>query len=121
MFEKMITRIPKAKREQGSALVLALVSLAILAMVGASFALMVQSEVSSVSSNILGQKALYVAESGIENVLYQRSKKPEQMCFPYYYYDSGMNEAQRIDTVEAITGARSVIAAGAPRGPATQQ
>lgn len=102
----------------GSAIVVAMVSVAILSIAASAFILMVTSEIESVNSIVMTQKALYVAESGIENVLYQRSKKPGDMCFPYYYHDSSewKTSSQIIDNIELITGAPSGGIDSAPVG-----
>ncbi len=103
-------------RERGSALLLTMVAVCILAVIGGSFALMLQSEARSVKSNILAQQALYVAESGIQDVLFQRSKRPADMCFPFFFYDENLTETERLDEIKNITQARSGGIDSAPTG-----
>ncbi|MFA6451198.1 MAG: hypothetical protein WCX65_17105 [bacterium] len=105
----MLTRIIKkisGMRQEGMALLLAIISTAIMGFIGASFAIMVSNEARSVNSNILAQKALYVAESGISDVMFQRSKMPAEMCFPYFY-DATTTVQVRLNRIKDLTGSVS--------------
>ena len=70
-------------REQGAAFILAVLAIGILALMGASFAFMLENEARSQSRRAAFDQALFVAESGIEDVLYQRAKNQSDLCFPY--------------------------------------
>lgn len=105
----MITRWIKrmaVKRDEGMALLLAIISVTIMGFIGASFALMLSNETKSAGGNILAQKALFVAESGIQDVLFQRQKMPDQMCFPFFFH-STQSVVVRLNQIKAMTGARS--------------
>lgn len=117
---RVIKRIRVARlREEGFALLLAIIAVAILGFVGASFALMIQNEARSVNSTILAQQAMYVAESGIQDVLFQRSKMPAQLCFPFYSYDKDKTPQQRLDEIKSLTGFSAGGLSGAPAGTGT--
>ena len=70
-------------REQGAAFILAVIGMGILAIMGASFAFMLDNEAKSHARKTAYDQALFVAEAGIEDVLYQRSKNQSDLCFPY--------------------------------------
>lgn len=89
MMDRLLQRW-KASKQRGSAIVLALMSLVVLTMMGASFALMVQNEASGSAMQGAYDQALYVAEAGLQDVLYQRAKKAESLCFPFDS-DGGVN------------------------------
>jgi hypothetical protein len=103
-------------REQGIALLLTIVAVAVMGFLGATFAMMVSNEARSVNSGILAQQALYVAESGIQDILFQRSKMPDQLCFPFYYYDATKTQAQRLAEITSLTGFNSGGIDTAPLG-----
>lgn len=72
-----------ARDARGAALVLAVIAAGVLAIIGGAFAMIIQNEARNVSRATAYDQALYVAESGIEDVLYQRSKNQSDPCFPY--------------------------------------
>jgi hypothetical protein len=70
-------------QEQGAAFLLAVVASAVLLMVGTAFAMLIANEGKSLKRQTAYDQALYVAESGIEDVLYQRAKQQGDKCFPF--------------------------------------
>ncbi|HOC92863.1 MAG TPA: pilus assembly PilX N-terminal domain-containing protein [bacterium] len=94
-------------RERGVAMVVTLMAIAVMGFVGASFSLMLMNETRSANSNVLAQQALYVAESGIQDVLFQRSKRPADMCFPYFFHDDALTAEERLQIIDDLTGAKS--------------
>jgi len=99
----------KELREHGSALIFAVLAVAILSMLAATTSLMMASEVRSADAGIMAQKALSAAESGIQDILYQRSKMADQSCFPYYYLDPDgtiTTDSARETLIEEWTGAK---------------
>jgi len=115
MLNDKFSEMPRVA-ERGSALILAIIALCVLALVGASFSLMIQSEARSIEGQIISQEALYAAESGVENVLFQRTKEPGQMCYPYYMYDEDLDPTQRIEYIQGQTGAPPGGLDSAPTG-----
>ncbi len=113
---KRFMKVKSEAREKGFALLVAIMAVTVMAFVGASFALMVVNESHSINANVMATQALYVAESGIQDVLFQRSKKPADMCFPYFFFDESMNETQVLDTIEDMTGSKSGGITEAPSG-----
>ncbi|MEW6201463.1 MAG: pilus assembly PilX N-terminal domain-containing protein [bacterium] len=69
--------------EKGAGLILAVISVLILSMVGGTFAMLVQNEARSAQKSAAYDQALYVAEAGVEEVLYLRSLNPQNMCYPF--------------------------------------
>ncbi len=107
MFNKL-KQMMNDRREGGSIIVLSIMTLAIMSMIGASFSMMVSSEARSVTSDWLAQQALYAAESGIQDVLYQRSKKPAQTCFPFFYKDPEIDEKDT-DTYSTVGSVNTAL------------
>ena len=54
-----------------------------LAVMGATFAYMLDNEARSNARRAAFDQALYTAESGVEDVLYQRTKDQSNVCFPF--------------------------------------
>ncbi len=102
-----IREITGKGRERGVAMMVTLMAIAVMGLVGASFSLMLLNETRSANGNVLAQQALYVAESGIQDVLFQRSKRPADMCFPYFFHDDALTKEERWDIIEDLTGAKS--------------
>jgi len=94
-------------KQRGAASVVAIMAIAVMGLVGASFSLMVLNETRSANANVLARQALYVAESGIQDVLFQRSKRPADMCFPYFFHDDALTTEERWAMIEDLTGAKS--------------
>jgi hypothetical protein len=72
-----------AANQRGAAFVLAILASAVLLMLGSAFALLVGNELRALQRMTAHDQALYVAESGIEDLLYQRAKNQSDKCFPF--------------------------------------
>ncbi|MFH1539715.1 MAG: hypothetical protein ABIH66_12230, partial [bacterium] len=77
-----ITRIFK-NEEKGAGIILAIIAATVLTLIGGTFAMLVQNEARSAARGAAREQALYVAESGIEMVLFYRSMVSTNLCFPF--------------------------------------
>lgn len=77
-----ITRIFK-NEEKGAGIILAIIATLVLTLIAGTFAMLVQNEARSAARGAAREQALYVAESGIEKVLFYRSMVSMNMCFPF--------------------------------------
>ena len=99
-------------QERGAAFVLAIVASAVLMMLGAAFAMLIGSEAKLLQRQTAYDRALYVAESGIEDVLYQRAKNQTDKCFPFK--DDTLNplDGSMLDTADLAGAPGAMISPG---------
>jgi hypothetical protein len=98
-------------QEQGAAFILAVVASAVLLMVGTAFAMLIANESRGLARATAYDQALYVAESGIEDVLYQRAKNQGDKCFPFKATTVNPETGATEDT-QLYTGANGALING---------